>query len=218
MYNYAVMKKYGYFIFDWDGCLAKTLEVWLRAYKDMYAEYGVYPTDLEIARRFGEPYQHVAFGVTDEAFLPKIKARAEVALEAVELYPGARQLLQALKGRPVALVTGSHLRRNVEHSLAKYGVDGCFDVIITGQDVTNPKPDPEGINKALEVLGGTPETAVMVGDSHKDLEAAQNAGIDSLLTYPPEHNIFYDLKDLQRHNPTYTVRSFAEAEAILLAK
>ena len=51
----------------------------------------------------------------------------------------------------------------------------------------------------------------MIGDSRKDLEAAKNAEIDSLLFYPKSHSIFYDLKNLKTYNPTYIITRFDQA-------
>jgi beta-phosphoglucomutase-like phosphatase (HAD superfamily) len=47
LYNHF-MKNYNYILLDWDGCLAKTLDIWLQAYKDTFAEYGVYPDEKYI--------------------------------------------------------------------------------------------------------------------------------------------------------------------------
>lgn len=43
----------------------------------------------------------------------------------------------------------------------------------------------------------------MIGDSDKDLGAARNFGIDSVLFYPAEHKKFYDLEKLKELEPTY---------------
>ncbi len=45
----------------------------------------------------------------------------------------------------------------------------------------------------------------MIGDSDKDLGAANNFGIDSVLFYPPEHKKFYDIEKLKKLRPTYIV-------------
>ena len=48
----------------------------------------------------------------------------------------------------------------------------------------------------------------MVGDTDKDLGAAANFGIDSMLFYPPEHEKFYPLEKLKGYNPTYVFDDF----------
>lgn len=50
----------------------------------------------------------------------------------------------------------------------------------------------------------------MIGDTEKDIAVANNAGIDSVLFYPPEHEEFYSLEKLKEHNPTYVISDFKE--------
>lgn len=52
-----------------------------------------------------------------------------------------------------------------------------FDLAITGDDVENPKPHPEGILKALGTLGVKKDEAVFLGDSNADIKAGKAAGI-----------------------------------------
>jgi phosphoglycolate phosphatase-like HAD superfamily hydrolase len=85
-----------------------------------------------------------------------------------------------------------------------------FDLIITAQDVKAPKPDPEGIKSALNTFGVSGSRALMLGDTDRDIMAAHNAGIDSLLFYPSSHEDIYNLAYLQQCGPTYTIRSWRE--------
>ncbi|MNC30649.1 Pyrophosphatase PpaX [compost metagenome] len=54
---------------------------------------------------------------------------------------------------------------------------GFFELAITGDDVEKPKPDPEGIHKALDTLGIDPADAVFIGDSNADILAGKAAGL-----------------------------------------
>jgi phosphoglycolate phosphatase-like HAD superfamily hydrolase len=65
------------------------------------------------------------------------------------------------------------------------------------------------------LLSGSKQAAIMIGDSDKDLGAANNTGIDSILFYPPEHKKFYDLEKLRTLNPTYIVEELRQIEAII---
>lgn len=77
------------------------------------------------------------------------------------------------------------------------------------------KPHPEPLEKALRLLGGTKTGAVMIGDSDKDLGAANNTGVDSILFYPSEHKKFYNLARLKQLNPTYVVDDFRQVLEIV---
>ena len=85
-----------------------------------------------------------------------------------------------------------------------------FTAIVAADDVTNHKPHPEPLEKALAALRGTKVKAVIIGDSDKDLGAANAFGIDSILFYPDEHKKFYNLAILEALNPTYIVSDFTE--------
>jgi len=89
--------------------------------------------------------------------------------------------------------------------------------MVTVEDVANHKPHAEPIERALELIGGDPTSAVMIGDSDKDLGAARNAGIDSILFAPPDHDEIYDAEHLASFDPTHTCRSFADVRRVLLA-
>ena len=52
-----------------------------------------------------------------------------------------------------------------------------MDVIVGADDVLNPKPHPEPVEKALELMGASREDAVYVGDSVHDMESGRAAGV-----------------------------------------
>lgn len=211
-YN-KVMKDYQYYLFDWDGNLAQTLHIWLEVFRDVFAAHGIHKSDREIAETFGQFKKYVEkWGLQDgEAIHDEARNAARERLPHAELYPDAIEVLNTLRqrGKRLALITTS-THDNVSHLLDKYELRQYFDVIVAADDVTHFKPHPEPLEKALTLLGGTREQAVMIGDSDKDLGAAQNFGIDSILFYPHEHEVFYDLEDLKMHNPTFIIHDFKD--------
>lgn len=207
------MKKYKYILLDWDGNLAKTLDIWLEAFREVLESQGIHKSDNEIAMSFGQfPKYAENWGVADgEQAMQDTDAIAKQRLPKVDLYPDALEVLQKLHetGRKLALISTSH-RHNITDLLTSHAIDGYFDAIVSGDETTNHKPHPEPLEIGLKLLGGSKATAVMIGDSDKDLGAAQNAGIDSILFYPEEHKKFYDLEELKSHNPTHIVEDFKE--------
>ena len=208
------MSKYQYILLDWDGNLAKTLDIWLEACHAPLIKRGVHLSDEEIAASFGAFSAHIkqwGFGDEIDEFLSEADEIAKSKLPNVELYPDALEVLEELKvqGKKLALITTSP-HENIEHLLQKYDMLRLFDVLIASDDVSHHKPHPEPLEKALEKLNGTKDKAVMVGDSDKDLGAAQNAKIDSILFYPPEHKKFYDIEKLKKHNPAHIIDDFRQ--------
>lgn len=206
-------KTYQYILLDWDGNIAKTLDLWLDALRAILAEEGHHPDDHELAASFGRVEDYLqSLGIKDPIGLyNRVDQLGRQKLPEVELYPETLEVLSYFKRihKTTALITASS-RSNINHLLDRHQMHELFDVIVTRDDTTEHKPHPESLNKALEALGGNAEQAIMIGDSDKDLGAAVNAGIDSLLFYPPEHQKFYDLDKLKLLNPTYIVKDFSE--------
>jgi pyrophosphatase PpaX len=202
------MNKYQYILLDWDGNLAKTLDMWLQIKRSTLAKRDIHLSDQEIAESFGAPREYFErWGVQDiDIAIEEMDAIAKQLLPGVELYPDVLPVLEQLKerGKSMALITTS-LRENVMGILNSYDMLQYFDLIIAHEDAVKHKPDPEPLEKALNELGGTKERAVMIGDSDKDLGAGLNAGIDTILFYPPEHEKFHNLDKLKELQPTYIV-------------
>lgn len=96
-----------------------------------------------------------------------------------ELYPYSLPLLRAFRrdGIKVGVITTKYRRRIVE-ILDKYEVPDILDVIIGGDSVKRPKPDPEGLLKACAELDVPVSSALYIGDSEVDAKAAAAAGMD----------------------------------------
>ena len=80
------------------------------------------------------------------------------------------------KGMRLGLVT-SKLKDGAMKGLRLAGLDQAFEIVIGAGEVTNPKPHPEPVLKALELLGAAPERTVFIGDSRHDLECGRAAGV-----------------------------------------
>lgn len=205
------MNRYQYILLDWDGNLAKTMDIWLEACRAPIEKRGKKLTDEEVAASFGAFAQHIKqWGYDDvEAIIDEADIIAKQKLPNVELYPDALAVLESLHGagKKLALITTSP-HANIKHLLDKYNIGQFFQVIVANDDTEHHKPHPEPLEKAMALLGASKEESVMIGDSDKDLGAAYNAGIDSILFYPPEHAKFYKISKLQQLNPTHIVSDF----------
>ncbi|GAA4606329.1 HAD superfamily hydrolase (TIGR01509 family) [Actinoplanes octamycinicus] len=94
----------------------------------------------------------------------------------VRAYEGIGETLAALTERcPVAVFTGAS-HRAARILLGAAGLLGHFEVIVGGDQVTNPKPAPDGILHACGRLGVEPGSVAYVGDSPLDLQAAWHSG------------------------------------------
>jgi HAD superfamily hydrolase (TIGR01509 family) len=100
-------------------------------------------------------------------------------IEEIEPVEGARDLLIDLKerGHPVVL-SSSAKAKEVDRYLDLLDAREIVDGWTTSADVEATKPEPDLIQAALEKSGA--DTAVMIGDSTWDVEAAKNAGIETI--------------------------------------
>jgi phosphoglycolate phosphatase/pyrophosphatase PpaX len=100
----------------------------------------------------------------------------------VVLFPGIRELLLRLKnhGAKICIFTGGG-RVSTRFCLQKEGILELFDALITGDDVTHPKPDPEGVLKAMDKFGYKPIETLVVGDADADIVAGEKAGAATAL-------------------------------------
>ncbi|QFT98175.1 Pyrophosphatase PpaX [Roseovarius sp. THAF8] len=108
-----------------------------------------------------------------------IALRAEIgAAQSSPLYPGAREVLEALNAQPETLlgVATGKSRRGLDKLLEGHGLEGMF---ITQQvsDHHPSKPHPSMIRAALSETGLEPHQAVMIGDTSFDMEMAAAAGV-----------------------------------------
>lgn len=186
-------------IFDMDGVISDSEAVYLAGYLHAAELYGLPKDDMRKA-------VDLATGVTDsqerrimaETFgnLPQFdleqtyRACREYFANVVEtgqmqLKPGAKEILQYLKGQeiPVGLASSSP-RRMIEKVLQRHDVLQYFDVIVSGDMVENGKPDPEIFLTCAAKLG-IPEAefdkTYVIEDSHNGIRAAYAAGMQPVM-------------------------------------
>jgi phosphoglycolate phosphatase len=93
------------------------------------------------------------------------------------LYPEVAETLAALAGRGIKLACVTNKRIEfAEALLVAAGIRARFGVVLGGDSLPEKKPSPAPLLAAARRLGVAPGNAVMVGDSHHDYEAAQDAG------------------------------------------
>lgn len=126
------------------------------------------------------------------------------------LYDGAVELLRGLhdKGMQVSIVS-TKSRETIEYIMHRYGLSDALTTIVGTEDVSRPKPDPQGLNMALERMGLKAEQVLFCGDTTIDAGTAKNAGCDFAAVllgvtpasdfegWPCQH-LAGDLKDLAR--------------------
>lgn len=208
------MGNYQYILYDWDGCLAQTLDVWLDGYKQVCGKENLYPSEKAIVdKAFGKWGQGLAnLGCSDpNQAVSDLIAIVEKNLPSANLYPGALEILKQLRTqkRNIALITSSN-RAFVEPALKSKNLTTYFDIVLANEDVNSRKPDPEIIHTSLKQLNGTKDQAIIIGDSPHDIKAGHNAGIATVAYFPKHNEMFYSKEELEAENPDYLITRHKE--------
>ena len=175
------------FIFDIDGTLIDTLDMYMPAMIQTLRNHGyqVAPEDEEetMHRLFGITGVDALriFGVKEDEIAPMVKewfALSYQREDRVKILPGIPETLQTLadEGKNPAVAT-SKLQSEYDHFKQQFAFAKLFNTVITSDDTKKHKPDPEPILAAVEKMGADPATSVYVGDTINDLKAAKAAGV-----------------------------------------
>lgn len=209
------------FLFDFDGTIADTLPYYIKAYRKALEDIGFSnKTDKQIVEMcFGKKEQVVC----DKLGVPhKVKEFSDSYFQAVrELFPeaplleGAKELLATIKEKKykIAVITFAY-RWYIDSMLQQYSLTDLVDAVISTDDVSKPKPDPEAVQKVCELFSITPQECLVIGDSKSDIAMAKAAGASSILVYLPSYELFYDLNTLKESGPDKIVNSLTEIQVI----
>ncbi len=126
-----------------------------------------------------------------------------------ELFPGVRDLLLNLRNRDIATAIITDLTSQIQfRKIVYFGLDDCFDYVVTSEEAGADKPDPAPFRLAIAKLGVAPEDIWMVGDSPRcDVEGARAFGMTTLLrtdhparsrSEPEADVVFDDFRELDR--------------------
>jgi beta-phosphoglucomutase len=209
-------------IFDWDGTLADTKRAVVQAFQKVFAEVGCGVTNRFIERRMGIGTKktleealkkcNIEFDdkMIEKLVEDKLESQTEV-FKTVSLFEGATELLEELQGKTkIALATMSG-RKIIDKLLPEKRIEGCFDVVVTADEVSKPKPDPEVFLVSAAKLGVTQEDCVVIEDSVFGIRAAKKAKMRCIAVPSGA----YSREELQEESPDLIVNTLTEKKRIL---
>ena len=189
--------------FDMDGLMFETESVYYKAAEVLLGRRG-YPYTDELCRDvMGRPPQYCFEKFIETYNLPETWQALsdesediflEILKDGYETMPGLCPLLDRLDkcGVPKCVAT-SRSRRVTEAILAKDSLKERFAFVITSDDITRGKPDPQIYRTAADRFGITPENMAVFEDSYAGVEAARRAGAAVCFALRAEHNRDVDL-------------------------
>jgi HAD superfamily hydrolase (TIGR01509 family) len=173
-------------LWDMDGTIIDTEPIWHEAEFALTAEYGVAWTEADClaltgtsipaaARLFRGRGVELPEGAIEERLVGHVSR--SVRSGSVNWRPGALELLESLRqdGVPQALVTTSYA--SLADAVLSLLPAGTFAAVVTGDQVTHPKPHPEPYLRAALALGVRPCDAVALEDSPPGVASAHAAGV-----------------------------------------
>jgi HAD superfamily hydrolase (TIGR01509 family) len=191
MFSFAPPDRtYGGYIFDCDGTLADTMTLHHKAWREALVQAGArfeFDWELFMSRA----------GMSLELTVSELAEQFSIELDAIVVAQTQRRIFGELEGtvqpiedvvrfardvartRPVSVASGSQ-RKTVERTLSRIGARDLFEIIITPEDVTRGKPDPEMFLLAAERMRVAPRDCLVFEDAELGLEAARRAGMSAV--------------------------------------
>jgi HAD superfamily hydrolase (TIGR01509 family) len=175
-------------VFDLDGTLADTMPVHYSVWTEIAARYGITFPEERFYQMGGIPTGKIAAILAAEQGLaidPATVAREKeqmVLLRVPDVKPIPAVVEIARRCRdagPVAIASGGS-RAMVERTLRQIGLFDWFPVIVTAEDTTRHKPEPDVFLEAARRMGVPPAICTVYEDTDLGLEAARRAGMQSV--------------------------------------
>ena len=219
------MKKY--IIFDFDGTLANTNDIIVASWQATYEHYLGHTLPVrEIEASFGEILVNTIGRMIPDAPVNEVvdfyRSYQDSHQQEYEVYvfEGVRELLEQLRARGCIIGVGtSRTAYSFRNYMKKLEMDQLVDEVVTMNDVSSHKPDPETIDALLikmmanagepyDECSGIPEhvrdAAVMIGDTKYDIGCANNAGVDSVIV-GWSHYVDEEAMLAEGYKPTYNI-------------
>lgn len=179
------MSRLGTVLFDLDGTLIDSVRLILDSYHHTLTVHGLPArTDDEWLKGVGTPLSAQFAEWRDErgtlealvATYRDYNLKNHDAM--VKVYPGVLDAVRDIKalGLQTGLVTSKN-RQGALRGLELVGLEALMDVLVCADEVTNPKPHPEPVEKAVALLGADVGGTVYVGDSVHDMRSGRAAGV-----------------------------------------
>lgn len=182
-------------IFDFNGVLVDDESVHLAAFRDVLAPLGITVTDALYAERYLGFDDAGAFRAmladagrspSDDDVARMVEAKKPVYMqrigESLVVFEGAAEIVRRRAALGVVGIVSGALRHEIEHALGIMGVRSEVSFIVSAEDATRCKPDPQGYLLGLRALGeqhgvSAADGVIVIEDSVAGIEAAKAAGL-----------------------------------------
>lgn len=193
-------------LFDVDGVLLDTWDFIFGAFEYTLTTHGhPIPADELIQKAMGKPllefYKTIFPNIDPNIFGKTHHQYQQGKFDLGKPFPNAKKTLKRLKKAGFSIAAISNRARNsLLISLDRVKLLEFFDLVVSAEDVKNPKPHPDHVYQALKKLKVKPNQAYMVGDTDVDILAGKSAGIKTIaVTYG------FAGKEILKHHPDFVI-------------
>ncbi len=207
--------KYEAVIFDLDGVVVTTDECHYMGWKKLADDEGIYfDKEINVRQRGVSRMESLEVllekatkAYTDEEKLEMAERKNNYYKEYIkdltpaDILPGVTDFCAYIRQQGGKMAIGSS-SKNTPGILKGIGLDGYFDAVADGNQITHSKPDPEVFLLAAKLLGIAPEKCLVVEDADAGIQAALAAGMDALGVGAASKNekATYTAEDLSKVN------------------
>ncbi|MFQ6122848.1 MAG: HAD family hydrolase [Dehalococcoidales bacterium] len=177
-------------IWDMDGVIADTAPYHFKAWQEVFQKRGINFTEEDFKRNFGRRNdtiirntisQNLSSSEVEAIANEKEENYRQKVAQNIKPLPGAMELLRSLNEHGIKMaIASSAPMENIQLITRGLGINGCFQVIVWGREVTEGKPSPQGFLLAAKRLGVEPQNCVVIEDAVAGVTAAKRAGMKCL--------------------------------------
>ena len=208
-------------IFDWDGTLADTRQAIVIAFQKALSEINCKVSNEYIERRIGigaadtfrDTLRSAKMQFDEKLIQHLIERKSQLEIELtnqVKLFPGAKELLEALHGKLKMGLASMNNRSVIIHLLKANGLEKYFDAVLTAESISHSKPDPQIFLKAAPKLKTSPEKCVVIEDSIFGVKAAKLANMSCIAVLTG----VYSKQELEREKPDLIVKTLKDSQIL----
>ena len=173
-------------IWDMDGVITDTAPHHFKAWQGVFSRRGLGFSERDFKRHFGQRNDTILRDMLGDITPPETAAIADEKEENfrreahnnVKPLPGAIELMKSLKSHGYRQGLGSSAPlENIELIIGELGIAEFFPVIVSGSEVKEGKPSPQGFLLVAERLGVKPRNCVVIEDAVAGVAAARRGGM-----------------------------------------
>ena len=177
-------------IWDMDGVITDTAPYHFRAWQEVFRKRDKSYTEADFSNNFGKRNDAIIRNILGSQVsaeeMEAITTEKETSFRKsargkIKPLPGAIELLQSLREYGFSQAIGSSAPiENIRLVTQELGIESFFPVIVSGGEVAEGKPSPQGFLLAAARLGVAPQDCVVIEDATAGVTAAKRAGMRCL--------------------------------------